>query len=314
MKSSPKSKAPILSVIILDYNAHRYLHQCFDSICQSVLKSDIEVILVDNDSSDNSFEEIKSAKYYHPKIKFRFLQNGGNIGFAAGNNRAVEISNQKSKYVLFLNPDTSVEKDTLQGMIDYMNSHPKIDTATCHVTLTLTGELQPECHRGFPTPWNTFCHFFIPFMSRIFPKAAIFNGYLLGHLDYSKLQQIDCCVGAFYLLKRKVGQEVGWWNEKYFMYGEDLDFCYKVKKAGYNLFFIPDFKINHHQGVSSGIKKAKSAATRETKVRSAIATTNAMRIFYQENLLSDYPTFMHPIIKLGIEILELYRVFKARYL
>lgn len=314
MKLSPKSKSVALSVIILDYNALPYLIKLFESICRSILTSQIEVILVDNDSADGSLEIIKKTKYSHPKINFRYLQNGGNIGFAAGNNRAVEISDKTSQYVLFLNPDTSVEPDTFQGMIDYLDKHPKIDTATCHVTLALTGQLQPECHRGFPTPWNAFCHFFIPFMSKLFPKSAVFNGYLLGHQDYSKVQPIDCCVGAFYMLRRKVGEEVGWWNERYFMYGEDLDFCYKVKKAGHNLFFIPYYKINHYQGISSGIKKAKSAASRETKIRSAKATTNAMRIFYKENLLSDYPVFMHPIINLGISLLENFRVFRARYL
>jgi GT2 family glycosyltransferase len=314
MKPSPKNKPPILSVIILDYNALPYLVKLYESICKSVLTSQIEVILVDNASADDSLNIIKKTNYRHPKINFRYLQNGGNIGFAAGNNRAVAISDHTSKYVLFLNPDTSVEPNTFQGMIDYLEANPHIDTATCHVTLTLTGQLQPECHRGFPTPWNSFCHFFLPFLSKIFPKVALFNGYLLGHLDYSKVQQIDCCVGAFYMLKREVGEKVGWWNEKYFMYGEDLDFCYKVKKAGHNLYFIPFYKINHYQGISSGIKKAKSAASRETKVRSAKATTNAMRIFYQENLLNSYPSALRPLVNLGISFLESYRVFRARYL
>ena len=295
---------PILSVITLNYNAGAYLQKLFDSIVNSRLRSTIEVVLVDNASSDNSFEKIKSLKYHHPKILFKYLQTGVNCGFAAGNNRGVSISDPQSKYVLFLNPDTTVEPNTLQGMIDYLEAHPQIDTATCDVILVVTGKTQLESHRDFPTPLNAFLHF----------SGISSSQYFMQSLDYSKLQKINACVGAFYLLKREVGQKVGWWNEKYFMYGEDLDFCCKVKKAGYSLYFVPDYKIFHYQGISSGIKKTVSAASRETKARSARATTNAMRIFYKENLIHEYPPIFHPIIYAGINLLQLYRVFKAKYL
>lgn len=295
---------PILSVIILNYNANLYLEKLYDSICQSKLTTKIEVILVDNLSTDGSFDNIVSKKYSHSKIEFKYLETGVNCGFAAGNNRGVKISNPKSKYVLFLNPDTTVEPNTFQGMIDQFKNNPKIDSATCNVILAVTGLTQPECHRDFPTPLNAFLHF----------SGISSRGYFMEHLDYSQVQPINACVGAFYMLKREIGQKAGWWNEKYFMYGEDLDFCYKVKKLGGNLYFIPQYKILHYQGVSSGIKKIKTAASRETKARSARATTNAMRIFYRENLINDYPKLLHSLIYLGINILEFYRVFKAKYL
>jgi GT2 family glycosyltransferase len=304
MTLSPQNKVPALSVIILDYNALAHLQKLFSSICLSKLVTNIEVILVDNDSRDNSLNIIKNSHYHHPHIHFRYLQNGANIGFAAGNNRAVDISHPDSKYVLFLNPDTTVEPDTFQGMINYLDQHSSIDAATCNVILVQTGKTQPESHRDFPTPLNAFLHF-SGLSSRL---------YFMEYLDYTKPQKIHCCVGAFIMFKRKVGEKIGWWNEKYFMYGEDLDICYKVHQMGYSLYFVPHFRINHYQGVSSGIKKAKSAASRETKIRSAKATTNAMRIFYQENLLDNYPSFFHPIILTGIQLLETYRVFKAKYL
>lgn len=313
MTKASKNK-PILSAIILNYNAGNYLYQCLLSVDQSKLTDQIEVIIADNASTDDSFTKSQKLKLVNPNIKYIFNKNTSNVGFSAGNNQGLVISNPNSKYILFLNPDTSVESNTLQGMINYFEKNNNIDAATCFITLALTGQLQPECHRGFPTPWNSFCHFFMPFLAKLFPKLAIFNGYLLNHLDYSKLQKIDCCVGAFYMLKRDVGQQACWWNEKYFMYGEDIDFCYKVKQLGYSLYFIPDYKINHFQGVSSGIKKMKTSASRETKARSARATTNAMRIFYQENLINNYPKIFHPIINLGINLLEFKRVFKAKYL
>jgi GT2 family glycosyltransferase len=313
-KSPTKSSSPILSVIILNYNANKYLSQLYDSIVRSKLKDRIEVILADNSSTDGSFQNIQNAKHSHPKINFIFHDNKGNIGFSAGNNRGLKASDPNSKYVLFLNPDTTVKPNTFQGMVDYFETHPHIDSATCDVILALTGKTQPECHRGFPTPWNAFCHFFLPFSTKIFPRPKIFNGYFLGHLDYSKIQPIDSCVGAFLMLKRSVGDKCKWWSEKYFMYGEDIDFSYQIKKNGFTMFFIPDYQITHYQGISSGIKKAKSAATRETKVRSAKATTNAMRIFYRENLIQNYPPLLQFIVWRGIDLLEFYRIFKAKYL
>lgn len=314
MKKSPANTKPVLTVIVLNYNAHQYLDNCLKSICRSVLTDNIEIIIADNASTDDSFDHLKTAGYSHPKIQIRFLQNGGNIGFAAGNNRAVVIADHSSKYIIFLNPDTTVEPDTFQGMINYLDQNPNIDAATCYITLALTGRLQPECHRGFPTPLNTFWHFFGFCLPKLFPKSKFFNGYFMGHLDYTLPQQIDCCVGAFLMIRRRVGDSIGWWNEKYFMYGEDLDICYQLRQHGYKLYFIPDYKITHYQGISSGIKKAKSRASRETKVRSAVATTNAMRIFYRENLISRYPQSLRWLVWLGIDFLQFYRVFKAKYL
>lgn len=295
---------PILSVIILNYNADNYLYQCLLSIDQSKLTDQIEIIIADNASTDDSFTKSQKLKLINPNIKYVFKKNTGNVGFSAGNNQGLAISNPNSKYILFLNPDTSVESNTLQGMINYFEKNNYINAATCYITLVATGKLQPECHRDFPTPLNSFLYF-----SGISSRL-----YFMEYLDYSKIQKINCCVGAFIMLKRSVGNAIGWWNEKYFMYGEDLDFCYKLKQNNSQLYFIPDFKINHYQGVSSGLKKSKSSANRETKIRSAKATTNAMRIFYQDNLINNYPKIFHPIIYLGINLLQSYRVFKAKYL
>ena len=305
---------PILSIVLLNYNFGEYLVDCLKSLDRSVLTDQIEIIVADNASSDDSFVKSQKQNFINSKIKYIFHQNGKNYGFAKGNNLAIKLIQPNTKYVLFLNPDTAVNSNTIQGMISYFRNNPRIDSATCHINLATNGKLQPECHRGFPTPWNTFWYFFGFGLPKLFPKLKLINGYLMEYLDYSTLQQIDCCVGAFFMMKIEVGKKVGWWNEKYFFNGEDLDFCYKLKQLGYTVYFIPDYKITHYQGVSSGIKKTKSSASTETKIRTAKATTRAMRIFYQENILQDYPHFIHPVINLGISLLESFRVFKARYL
>lgn len=316
MKTSPNN--PILSVIILNYNAKDYLKKCLESIDQSQLTDySIEIIIADNASTDDSFKWAKEVKTKNQQIKYVFRKNSGNIGFASGNNEGLIASNPLSKYVLFLNPDTTVETDTFRKIIDFFEHHPEVDAATCNLILVLTGKTQPECHRGFPTPWNAFCHFFGFGIPKLFPHTKLFNGYFLGHLDYNKVQKIDACVGAFVMLKRSVGKHINWWNEKYFMYGEDIDLCWQLKQKGYSLYFYPGCKTNHYQGVSSGIiahSQKISAASRITKARSALATTNAMRIFYKENLIKNYPSYLHWLVWLGIDLLEKYRLFKAKHL
>lgn len=313
MKTSPKTTD--ISIIVLNYNTLVYLDSCIQSFIDSNFqKYQVELIVVDNASTDSSFVDVQKLKNHNKNLTITYLGLPQNIGFAAGNNRAVSISNPNSRYVVFVNPDTIIDPNTIAGMINYLDSHPDIDAATCYVKLALTGQLQPECHRGFPTPLNTFWHFFGFGLPKLFPHSKFFNGYFIGHLEYSQPQPIDCCVGAFFMLKRSVGESIGWWNEKYFMYGEDLDICYQLKKHHFSLFFIPFWKITHFQGVSSGIKKTKSAASRLTKIRSAKATVSAMRIFYQNNLINDYPVYLRWFIMFGINLLEFTRVFKARYL
>lgn len=309
-----KKSNPILSIIILNFNSNVYLQKCLESISASITKYKFETIVVDNASTDNSIE--LAQKINLPNTKYLILDK--NIGFAAGNNQGVKIISPTSKYVLFLNPDTTVETNTFEKILDFIeNNSSKVDAATCFVTLALTGKMQPECHRGFPTPLNTFWHFFGFGLPKLFPKSKFFNGYFQGNLDLTKPHQIDCCVGAFLLVKKEAGEKIGWWNEKYFFYGEDLDFCFKLKQNGFNLYFFPDCKITHFQGVSSGIvgkTKNISLASRETRLRSAIASTDAMKIFYKENLINNYPKIFRPIISFGIKLIEIKRIIKAKYL
>jgi GT2 family glycosyltransferase len=301
-----------LSIIILNYNSGDYLQKCLKSIAQSELKNyQIETIIVDNCSTDESVHLAQQVKLENSK----FLLLKTNNGFAAGNNQGLKVTEPQSKYILFLNPDTLVEKNTFKTMLDFFETTPKADAATCYIKLVKTDQMQPECHRGFPTPWNSFCYF--TGISKIFPKSGLFNGYFQGNLDITKIHQIEACVGAFLMVKRSVGQKIGWWNEKYFFYGEDLDFCYQLKQNNFKLFFNPNCQISHFQGISSGLKKTTSKltqASRKTKVMVAKASTNAMRIFYQQNLFKKYSPLTQALVLFGIKLLEIKRVFKAKYL
>lgn len=310
------SKAIDLSIIILNYNSGDYLQKCLESISKSEIDSNsFEVIVVDNLSTDNSIKLAQSFLKKTKNLKFKILKLKSNNGFAAGNNQGLKVSNSTSKYVLFLNPDTLVEKNTFKNMLNFFETNPDVDAATCYIKLVKTSQMQPECHRGFPTPWNSFCYF--TGISKIFPKSGFFNGYFQGNLDTTKTHQIEACVGAFLMVKRTVGDIINWWNEKYFFYGEDLDFCYQLKQNNFKLFFNPNCQISHFQGISSGLKKTTSnltQANRQTKVKVAKASTNAMRIFYKENLFKKYSPITQILVLFGIKLLELKRVFKAKYL
>lgn len=301
-----------LSVIILNYNSADYLKKCLQSIEQSDIGNyQYEVIVVDNQSTDDSIKLARDSKILNTK----YLMLNTNLGFSHGNNQGIKEINPKTRFVLFLNPDTIVRKNTFKNMIEFFDHNKKVDAATCQINLALTGQIQPECHRGFPTPWRSFCHF--SGLGKIFPHSKIFSGYFLGYLDKIIPHPIEACVGAFLMVKKVVGDKIGWWNEKYFFYGEDLDFCYQLKQQGFNLYFNPDCKIIHYQGVSSGlISKSKhlSKASRTTKIKTAKASTEAMRIFYRENLLPSYSTPLKFLVMTGIKILEIKRVIKAKYL
>lgn len=305
-----------LSIIILNFNSRDYLQKCLSSIYKSKLdKFKIEIIIVDNNSTDNSIQLAQNLTQNDQKINTKYLLLTDNLGFAHGNNQGVEKLNSSTRYVLFLNPDTIVDPSTLKNMIEFFDNDKKIDAATCFITLALTGKMQPECHRGFPTPWRAFCYF--SGLTKIFPKSKIFSGYFLGNLDKTKVHQIEACVGAFLMVKKTVGQKIGWWNETYFFYGEDLDFCYQLQKNNFRLFFNPNCKITHFQGVSSGIiskSQHLSKASRETKTKTAQASVNAMRIFYERNLIKRYPKPIQKLVMFGIRLLELKRVSKAKYL
>ena len=301
-----------LSVIILNYNSADYLKKCLESITKSEVGNyKYEVIIVDNNSTDDSVKLAKTISFPN----FKYLELKDNKGFAHGNNQGLNEINPKTRFVLFLNPDTLVEKDTFKKMIDFFDQNKKVDAATCQINLALTGKMQPECHRGFPTPWNSLCYF--AGLSKLFPHSKIFSGYFMGNLDKTVAHKIDACVGAFLMVKKEAGDKIKWWNEKYFFYGEDLDFCFQLKQNNFNLYFNPDCKITHFQGVSSGlISKSQhlSQASRETKIITAKASTEAMRIFYRENLFSHYSAPIRFLVLFGIKILELKRVFKAKYL
>jgi len=286
-----------LSIIIVNYNTKEFLKNCLTSILSSIDgKLNYEVIVVDNCSSDNSSEMVRKE---FPKVKL--IANKNNVGFSKANNQGVKIS-QKSRYVLFLNPDTIMQKNTIEKMVEFMDENKGVGAATCKLVM-LNGQIDDASHRGFPTPWNAFSHFLG--LSRIFPKLRIFAGYHLGWMNLEEVHEVDALAGAFMLVRREAGEEVKWWDEDYFFYGEDIDFCYELKQKGWKIYYVPAVFVTHYKGVSGGIKKVSkeiTTAKKETKKRATKWRFNAMRIFYKKHYEKKYPRLLSWLVLKAINI------------
>ncbi len=291
-----------LSVIIVSYNTESFLHECLTAL-EERLKDEkeltAEIIVVDNASSDGSVHMVK--KNFPEAV---IIENSENYGFSKANN--IGIKKAKGKYILFLNSDAifnkQVERHPLHYLLSFMQEHPKVGAITCRVSLP-NGEIDDACHRGFPTPWNSFCHF--SGLGSLFSHSTLLNGYHLGYKSLDEIHEIDALAGAFMLVRREAGEKLKWWDEDYFFYGEDLDFCYKLKKDGWQIFYIPHIFVTHYKGVSSGIKEASkhvSRATLEERRRITHARYDAMRIFYRKHYNSIYPKFVMWLVMKGIDI------------
>lgn len=288
-----------LSIIIVNYNTKEFLRKCINSILENVSKKiNSEVIVIDNNSPDKSSKMVKEE---FPQISL--IVNKNNVGFSKANNQVIKIM-QKNRYVLFLNPDTVMQDQTIEKMIEFMDTHKDVGAATCKLVM-LNGEIDNASHRGFPTPWNAFCYF--SGLSRIFPKSRIFAGYNLGWMDLNIAHEIDVLAGAFMLVRREAGIDAKWWDEDYFFYGEDIDFCYMLKQKGWKIYYVPSVFVTHYKGVSGGIKKVSkeiTTATDETKKRATKWRFEAMRIFYRKHYKQKYPWIISRLVDIGISLRE----------
>ena len=297
-----------LSIIIVNFNTYRFLHFCLDSIYHGNLPVSLyEIIVVDNASADDS---VNSLRKNYPQVKL--IANRQNLGFAHANNQGIKKAN--GNLLLLLNPDTVVPKNTLRRMFEFVKKEKKTGIATCKVELP-SGKLDDACHRGFPTPWRAFCQF--SGLTAIFPQSQFFNGYHLGYKNMDKVHQIDSCVGAFMLMKREVIAGVGDLDEDYFWYGEDLDFCYRAKRYGWQVVYVPDVKILHYKGVAAGIKKhSLSISTADKKVQ-LLATKSrfeVMRIFYDKHYKEVYPSWLTALVLIGINLKKKMSLMKLKLL
>jgi len=269
-----------LSIVIVNYNVKQFLLQCLQSVQKAIAGIEAEVFVVDNASSDNSVEVVKEK---FPWVNL--IANTENTGFSCANNQAIKLA--KGEFVLLLNPDTLVEEDTFLKCMDFMNQTP--DAGAIGVKMINgSGEFLPESKRALPIPSVAFYKIFG--LSKLFPRSKKFGSYHLTYLDNNKIQSVEVLSGAFMFIRKKVLNETGLLDETFFMYGEDIDLSYRIIKAGFKNYYLPDTRIIHYKGES----------TKKGSINYVIVFYKAMQIFAKKHFTNKKSFLLTWILNLAI--------------
>jgi GT2 family glycosyltransferase len=295
-----------LSVIVVSYNTRQLLDDCLRSLnAAEAPPGGMEVIVVDNGSTDGS-PEMVAARY--PAT--RLVASSTNRGYSAANNQGTAIA--RGRVLLFLNSDTVVASDALVEPLRYLDAHERVGALTVRLIYP-TGERDPDNHRGFPTPWNAFCHF--TGLSSLFPNNPRFNGYFRAYEDFSQIHPVPVIAGSYMMMPRALDRQLGGWDETYFFYGEDIDYCYRIHQAGYEIIYYPLVEVLHYKGASSGLRKESADIARppkETRVKVAHESVRAMKVFYRKFYRDKYPRLVTALVLAGIQTRGWVRVLKHR--
>lgn len=294
-------KKPTLSIIIVTHNNDELIFKLLASVKEAIkfFASKSEVIIIDNASIDKTCKIIKEK---FPEVIL--IENPKNQGYAVANNQGLKKA--KGEYRLLLNSDTILTKDVLKKMISYLKVNPEVGVVTCKVLLP-DGKIDPACHRGFPTPWAAITYF--SGLEKIFPEIALFSQYHLWYKALNNIHEIDSPSGAFFLTREAVIKTVGLLDESFFMYGEDLDWSFRIKKAGWKIVYNPTSSMIHLKK-QSGLN-GKDRATRE---RTLIAFYEAMKIFYKNHYKAKYPKLVTLLIFLIIDLKKTVSLTKLKIL
>lgn len=275
-----------LSIVILAFRSKRDLERLLPSIERSVGMEfnnnhndngyTAEVIVVDNGSNDGTAEWVQEHISKSVNKHISFIQNA-NTGFAHGNN--LGIRQASGKYILLLNPDTEVRPETFKVMLDFMENRPDVGIAGCKL-IKPDGSLDLACRRRFPNPWNSFKRLFL--LDR--------SGYNYTNIDENQEMEVDSVVGAFLMIRREVMDKIGLLDEAFFMYGEDLDWCWRCKEAGYKVWYYPKTTIAHYKGESS----------RKIPFHALKWFHDAMWVFYRKHYAEQYPFLFNWAVWIGI--------------
>jgi len=266
-----------LSVIILNYNVRYFLQQCVLSVQLAVQNIDAEIIVVDNNSSDESCAMMKK---HFPTVKL--IENKDNTGFPKGNN--IGVQHAKGQYICILNPDTVVAEDTFLKVLDFAEKQNNLGIVGCKL-IDGSGHFLPESKRGIPVPWVAFTKIFG--LYKLFPKSTIFNQYYAQHLAENQTGKTAILVGAFMIMRRKLYKEIGGFDENCFMYSDDIDLSYMVLQKGKSNYYFHETTVIHYKGEST-IKDKKYMQRFQ----------QAMAFFYKKHFKAS--VFFSFFMKIGI--------------
>jgi N-acetylglucosaminyl-diphospho-decaprenol L-rhamnosyltransferase len=283
--------APVtVGIVIVNWNTRDLLRDCLRSIEASDPTITRRVILVDNASSDGSAEMVH--------VEFPWVEviaNTENTGFAAANNQGLRQlgfggtpGGDPPRYGLLLNPDTVIPADAFRQMVERLDADPGIGMAGPRLVLP-NGKLDLACRRSFPSPEVSFWR--MTGLSKLFPRSRLFGRYNLTYLDEHVETEVDCVVGAFMMVRREAVEQVGLLDEAFWMYGEDIDWAYRIKQAGWKVLYYPQVTALH----------VKRAASRNNP-RTRLEFQRASLIFYRKHYAATTPRWLHVTILAGLLI------------
>lgn len=268
-----------ISVVIVSYNVRPFLDHCLQSVQRACDNLPVQIIVVDNASSDASADMVRSR---YPDVTL--IENKDNVGFARANNQAFEQA--VGDAILIINPDSFVQEDTLKTLWDCLQSADDVGAVGPKIIMP-DGRLEPRSMRGFPTPWAAFSY--LSGLSSLFPKSRFFSRYLLTHLDPDRQHEVDALSGCCMMVRRGLLNDLNGFDGDYFMYGEDLDLCFRIREQGYRILYQPATRIVHFKGES----------TRRSDIDHRYHFRKAMRLFVDKNLTGDVSQLSRGLITAG---------------
>jgi len=269
-----------LSIIIVNYNVRDFLMHTLESIRRAVVNISHEIFIVDNSSVDGSVEMVKNR---FPEV--HLIENQVNKGFAAANNQAMKISS--GKYIVLINPDTVVQEDTFSNLLEFMEDHADAGASTCKI-LNPDGSFSIDSRHSIPTPMSAFWKQ-IGF-HLLFPKSKIFARYNLTYLDENEIYPVDAISGSFMFIRRTTYEDVGNLDEDFFMYCEDVDYCYRITKSGWKIYYAPVSDIIHYKGES----------TKKNNLDYVLNFNKSLYLFYKKHFQKKYFSLFAWFILTGI--------------
>lgn len=269
-----------ISVIIVNYNVKEFAANLLESLEKARDGLNLEIFLVDNASSDGSLSYLRRR---YPEVIY--IGNKENTGFGRANNQAIRQA--RGTYTLLINPDTIVRQDTLRVMHGHMEEHPETGAAGCKM-LNPDGTFAPESRRTVPTPMTALWK--ILGLTKLFPGSRRFSAYYMGGEDENKAGRVPVLSGAFMFFRTSLLKETGGFDEQFFMYGEDIDLCYRIRQQGWEIDYVPATSIIHYKGES----------TKKENLDYVVTFNKAMYLFFRKHYSFGYTLFFRIFILSGI--------------
>lgn len=272
---------PDISICIVSFNTRDLLRGCLESLISDSTRYSCEIIIADNGSTDGTIEMLAEE---FPQVKV--IQNSENLGYTIPMNQALRAGS--GRYFMQLNPDTVIQPGLLNGLVEFMDSHPQAGICTPKV-LNRDGTFQKQCRRSAARPWDAITY--VLGLSSLFPRSRLFGRYLMAYLPEDETDEVEAVSGSCMVIRSEVIDQIGCLDEQFFAYQEDSDFCFRARKAGWRVYYYPAVRIIHFGG---------HGGSRFVPYRGVFAWHRSFYLYYRKHLARDYFFLVNWLVYLGI--------------